>query len=133
VALYDDVDAIHARLDLTVEQKYAQAAALKAAALRDAILGVGVMPQTWNFSYLGTTYSVTITGVVANGSAVIISGTASKPAAQQVLRNIFPVTIINPPLLMPDAAGGVSRRGQSYKFDLIALARAVLQDVIVKG
>lgn len=128
-SILDTVDAIAADPTLTPTQKAQNIASAKAVAWRSAIMGVGVMPQTWTFTERGATWEVTITEVRVDGATIVLEGKSTRNGAPWVVKGeapIWPIMISNPPTLMPDAAGAVVRNGRNFSQDIIGLARHLI-------
>ncbi len=140
--LYDDCDAIDANAALSPSEKARQKASLKAAGIRDAILAAWTFPKTLSFSKSGHAYVITIASVTVRSitaadvftrDLLSIQGSATRDGVKIKSASgspLFPIEIYNPPCLITDAAGSVTRGSQKFTYDLVTLLQGLLSDAI---
>ena len=123
MGLPEDIDAIYADQGRTPRQQYIDAATLKVDAMRAALLAL-TLPQSWS---KGTT-SVTLWSAVAQGTRLVLVVSATRGGVRVPISN--PVLLENPPALIPDPAGSVTRGEGKYRVDLVGTARAILERIV---
>jgi ribosomal protein S6E (S10) len=134
----EDVDAIYANAKLTPSQRAQNAASAKAVAWRSAILGSGVMPHTWTFTDAnGSAWEVSLTRVMVDGGLIRLEGISTKngvPVRQNLDgTSLWPICVYNPPLFLPDTNGNSIVNGRAMRADVIAVARAVVEQTIAQS
>jgi len=156
---WEDVDAIAADAALTPTERSARIANRRCVTLRDAVLALAALPQTWSFARSGATFGVTLHRVVImrpDGAGGFVEDEAggclglevtatrngqpvrwtSAPARCVLTDGVvvrLPFVWVNPPLLEPDAAGTVTRGGRPYRYSPAQLVRTLLdRDVLAE-
>jgi len=137
MGLIEDIDAIYADDALTDGEKCATAAALRANGWRDALVGVGALPQTWGFNYAGASWSATLTAFTVTGGTIRIDGSVTRNGVTLTRTAsgaaLWPLYVTNPPVLTEQVGGSITRNGKTYMMEIIALARAIMAGVFAKA
>jgi len=137
MGLIEDIDAIYADDALTVAQKHLNAAKAKANGWRGALMALGDLPQTWNFSAKGSAWSITLTEITVSDGSIHFDGAVTKDGVTltRSVRGayIWPVVIQNPPIFFPDPSGTYTRGGTTFKHDIAPLARSIFSTVFASA
>ena len=106
-AVENAVQAILANGALTADQKAAQIQQAKANALNQVL--TGHLPYTFTQAPWSVTVSAATVVPTPMGSAISLTVSATKSGVPVPVNN--PVVLVNPPVLIPDPAGTITRTG----------------------
>lgn len=99
MSLVDDIAAVRARTDLTLDEKRAQVYTLKANAI------LGALATRVGVPIVRGQYVITLTELpIYEGDKLRLVFTATKNGVNVPLN--LPLYIVNPPILVPDGLGG---------------------------
>jgi hypothetical protein len=107
VGVLEEIQAVIDGTTLTPAEKRAAVRVLRARAWRDAL---DQLPHSWQRTRNGHVWEVTITDATRADGAITLHGTITRdgiPVSGEP--PIFPITLVNPPLLTEDVNGSITR------------------------